>query len=107
MANKYGLTRNAFIMKSIEFMMTMDPGILKQIQGWADAMEAPAGTLVSNIFIERKARLDARARVRGINNITLLQELSKNEKGLITGNELYAMLLAQFIEEEYQIRKES
>jgi len=41
-AIRYGLTKNAFIIKAISFFMDMEPKDWKQITGISDTMDIPA-----------------------------------------------------------------
>ncbi len=46
-AGKYGLSRNAFIMTAISFLMNMDPITWKQLRGLSDFSKVSTGQLVN------------------------------------------------------------
>lgn len=90
-AEKYGLTRSAFITKAIELFMQVDPVSYFKIQAYANQEGFPVGIILQNTVIKDLAYKAAKADVWGP-SVDLMFELSSKEDGFIVGDELFLTL---------------
>lgn len=101
-AEKFGMTKNEFMVKAIDMLYNFDDSFFNYINHYSKGLNIPEYMIMQNMIIKRMAAQDAKKEVYGSLNQILDEFLHvTDDKGTrtVTGEELYKILKDKEVQE--------
>lgn len=98
-AARLGMSRNQMIIEGIKMMCSWDKQFYSKMRTFGNTFKLPIPLIMQNMLIKRLAEDYANEEVWGFNG-RMMMEFTFNERGPITGGELFQLLANEAMENE-------
>lgn len=102
-AEQLGLSRNQLIIEGIKMMCSWDAQFYKKMKQYSSTFRLPVPLVMQNMLIKRLAEDYAKEQIWGFTG-KVLSEFMFNERGSITGGELFKTLSEMAVKDEIRER---